>query len=135
TAGGLPPSAPLTSLVCGGDGTLCELVGITINDSAFQVGYAWRASGMGLPPDDPTAPPSNDQLYAVQNLSLLARPMSRLKTSGIGLRNRPAIAYAPSTNAAAVVDETNFVVDPRAGGMNLRRVTLEDNRTTFGLED
>lgn len=135
TAGGLPPSAPLTSLACGGGGTLCELVGITINDSAFQVGYAWRASGMGLPPDDPTAPPSNDQLYALQNLSVLARPMSRLKTSAIGLRNRPAIAYAPSTNSDAVVDETNFVVDPRGGGMNLRRVTLEDNRTTFGLED
>jgi len=135
TAGGLPPSTPLTSLACGGGGTLCELVGISVNNSAFQVGYAWRASGMGLAPDVPTAPPSNDQLYAVQNLSVLAHPMSRLKTSGIGLRNRPAIAYAPSTNAAGVIDQTNFVVDPRGGGMNLRQVMLDDNRTTFGLED
>jgi hypothetical protein len=133
-AGGSPPSAPLTSLACGGGGTLCELVGITINDSAFQIGYAWRASGQNLPPDDPTAPASNAQLYAVQNLSVLAHPGSALKRSGIGLSNRPGIAYASAIDTTEI-DQTNFVIDPRGGGMNLRRVTLDDNRTTFGLED
>jgi hypothetical protein len=133
-AGGSPPAAPLTSLACGGGGTLCELVGITINDSAFQIGYAWRSSGQNLPPDHPTAPASNAQLYAVQNLSVLADPGSALKRSGVGLNNRPAIAYTAAVDTTEI-DQTNFVIDPRGGGMNVRQVTLDDNRTTFGLED
>ncbi|MDI2124981.1 hypothetical protein [Yinghuangia seranimata] len=133
-AGGLPPATPVTSLACGSGGTLCELVGMSINNSAFQIGYAWRASGQGLSPDNPSAPVSDAQLYAVQNLSVLAQPGSQLKRSGIGLTDRPAIAYTPVTNSN-VIDQTNFVVDPRGGNMNLRKVTLNDQRTTFGLED
>ncbi|MEO3787245.1 hypothetical protein ABGB12_28295 [Actinocorallia sp. B10E7] len=136
TAGGSPPKTPLTSMACGGGGTLCELVGITVNNSAFQVGYAWRASGQSLPPDDPTAPPSNAQLYALQNLSVLAAPGSALKCSGIGLTDRPGIAYTPTpSHDGTGIDQANFVIDPRGGGMNLRQVTLGDKHTTFGLED
>lgn len=132
-SGGSPPAAPLISMECGSRGTLCELVGITINNSAFQVGYTWRASGQSLPPEDPTAPPSDAQLYALQNLSVLEKPSEALKDSYIGFTNRPEIAYTSSTNSEEI-DQTNFVIDPRGGGMNLRKVTLNDHRTTFGLE-
>ncbi len=130
-----PPSTTMAALNCGPAGTVCELVNLTINNSAFQVGYAWRASGQHLPPDDPTKPPSDAQLYALQNLSVLADPGSRLKTSGIGFTNKPGIAYAPSTNATNEIDQTNFIIDPRGGGMNLRQVVLDNNKPDFGLGD
>ncbi|MHA6195111.1 hypothetical protein ACX3YG_12145 [Pseudomonas wadenswilerensis] len=126
---GAPPTATLASLVCGNAGTLCELVDITLNNSAFQVGYAWRSSGQNLPPDTADAPPSNAQLYAMQNLSVLAEPGSRLITSDIGLSNKPGIAYAPSTNSPKDIDQTNFILDPRGSVMNLRQVTLNGPKT------
>ncbi|HEX8199752.1 MAG TPA: hypothetical protein VF590_04640 [Isosphaeraceae bacterium] len=132
-AGSTPPVATRSSLDCGGNATLCELVGLTINNSAFQVGYAWRASGQHLSPDAPAAPASDAQLYAVQNLSVLAEPGSRLKATGLGFTGRPAIAYAPSTAAKDQIDPANFVLDPRGGGMHLRRVVLDDGQRDFGL--
>jgi hypothetical protein len=121
---GAPPSTTRAALDCGPNGTVCELVKATINNSAFQVGYAWRASGQGLRPDSGNNPPSDEQLYAVQNLSVLEKPNSRLMTTEIGFTNRPAIAYALSTNRPDEIDQTNFVLDPRGGGMNLRQVLL-----------
>lgn len=130
---GEPPTDTLGALACGSAGTLCELVGITINNSAFQVGYAWRSSGQDLPPNSASAPPSNAQLYAMQNLSVLAEPESRLVVSDIGLTNRPGIAYAPSTNQHNEIDSSNFILDPRGGAMNLRRVSLDGTQSNFGL--
>ncbi len=132
---GTIPSTPLTALNCNDAGTLCELVDITINNSAFQVGYAWRASGQHLKPDKASAKPSDKQLYAVQNLSVLANPSSRLINTDIGFTNRPEIAYAPSENAVSQVDQTNFVLDPRENMMQLRHVTLQtvDGTTNFGF--
>lgn len=132
-AGGAPPATTHTALDCGPNGTLCELVDATFNNSAAQLGYAWRSSGQNLPPDSPSVPPSNAQLYALQNLSVLADPGSRRIAADVGLTNRPAMAYAPSTNPANKIDETNFVVDPRAGGMHLRQVSLDGSQSTFGL--
>lgn len=131
--GGAPPAITSAALDCGPSGTLCELVGATFNNSAFQLGYVWRSSGQNLPPDNPAAPPSNGQLYSLQNLSVLGDPGSRRIRADVGLTNRPALAYAPSTNATDRIDETNFVVDPRAGGMHLRQVLLDGSQATFGL--
>ena len=133
-AAGAPPAATRTGLDCAGTGTLCELAGLSINNSAFQVGYAWRASGQGLHPDRADAPPSGAQLYAVQNLSVLADPDARLITTPIGFTNRPVVAYAASTNPSDHIDQTNFVIDPRDGGMNLRQVVL-DGKPDFGFGD
>ncbi len=130
---GTPPTASLTALNCSAANSLCELVGITLNNSAYQIGYAWRASGQNLPPDSASAPPSHDQLYVLQNLSVLATPGADLKTSDIGLTNRPGIAYAPSTNPMNKVAQTNFILDPRGSVMNLRQVELNDEVGSFGL--
>ena len=132
-AASAPPTATQAALNCGGSGTLCELTNLTLNNSAFQVGYAWRASGQHLHPDTPSTPVSDAQLYAVQNLSVLSEPGSRLKTTSIGLTNRPAIAYAPSTNSPKQIDQTNFILDPRGGGMHLRQVVLDNDQPDFGL--
>lgn len=131
-----PPATTLSSLSCDSNGPLCELGTITINNSAFQVGYTWRGINQGLHPDTPSAPPSNAPLYALQNLSVLASPGSRLKTSTIGFTQRPGMAYAPSINDPHSIDQTNFVLDPRGTPMQLRQVLLGENTSSsFGLSD
>ncbi len=132
-AASAPPTATQAALNCGGSGTLCELTNLTLNNSAFQVGYAWRASGQHLHPNTTSAPTSDAQLYALQNLSVLEEPEARLKTTNIGFTNRPAIAYAPSTNSSKQIDQTNFILDPRDGGMHLRQVVLDNDQPDFGL--
>ncbi|MFN8303851.1 MAG: hypothetical protein U0U46_15290 [Saprospiraceae bacterium] len=129
------PATTLRSLDCTDSGGLCELTAITVNNSAFQVGYAWRAAKQHLHPDSPDAPVSDNQLYAVQNLSVLENPSSRLKTTQIGFTHKPGIAYALSLNTQNTIDQTNFVLDPRNGKMNLRKVTLDDGQTDFGFGD
>ena len=130
-----PPTETLAALDCEGKATLCEPVAISINNSVFQVGYVWRASGQNLPPDLPSNPPSNNQLYNVRNLSVLADPNSRLITSEIGFTNKPQIAYAPSVGDGKQVNQQNFVLDPRDGGNNLRQVRLSEGAKHFGFAD
>ncbi|MFG2226603.1 hypothetical protein [Streptomyces sp. NPDC048644] len=132
-ADGTPPRATKAGLDCQGASGLCDIADVTLNNSAFQAGYAWRASGQELHPDRPDAPVSDEQLWAVQNISVLADPDSRRKTTAVGFTARPAIAYAPSPNAGAI-DETNFVLDPRDGGMHLRQVQLDDGVRDFGFD-
>lgn len=132
---GTAPTATLEALDCGDSGTLCEPVAISINNSAFQVGYVWRASGQNLPPDDPNAPVSDKQLYNVQNLSVLADPNSRLITSQIGFTQKPQVAYAPAIGDGSTINQQNYVLDPRGGGNNLRQVLLSEGATHFGFTD
>ena len=130
---GEPATATVDALDPGDSGTLCELVGMTINNSAFQVGYTWRSSGQNLPPDTLSAPQSDQQLYGVQSLSVLAEPSSRLIQTDIGFMNRPQIAYAPSITSDEEINQQNFVLDPRGGGMHLRQVELSEDWTDFGF--
>lgn len=133
-----PSTITLAALHCEDNGTLCSLVGLTINNSAFQVGYAWRASGQSLKPDSSSSPVSPKQLFAVQSLSVLAHPDSRLITSTIGFTNQPQIAYAPFIADEKHINQTNFVLDPRNNNeMHLRQVQLQskDGHTDFGFGD
>lgn len=132
---GVAPTATLSSLDCGNEASLCRPVAITINNSAFQIGYVWRASGQNLPPDNVANPPSNAQLYNVQNLSVLDDPNSRLIQSKIGFTQQPLIAYAPSIGDGTQINQQNFVLDPRDGGNNLRQVLLNEGKTDFGFTD
>jgi hypothetical protein len=138
---GSPPTTTMRSLNPNG---LSELSALTINQSAYQVGLAWRAAKQHLHPDASTAPVSENQLYAVQNLSVLAAPGKRLKTTQIGFTQKPGIAYSPSVNSDNKVDQSNFILDPRSevpskGVLHLRQVLLAtddapDNHD-FGLGD
>lgn len=132
---GSAPTTTRAALDCAGADSLCEPVDITINNSAQQVGFAWRASGQHLHPDHPDTPASDAQLFSVQNLSVLADPSSRLKTTTVGFTDRPAIAYAPSAGEATQIGGSNFIIDPRGGGMHLRQVRLDDDKHDFGLGD
>lgn len=131
-----PPTKTITNLDCGTSGTLCQLNSLTINNSAYQIGYCWRASGQGLPLDGPNNPISSGQEYALQSLSVLTDPGSERKTSQIGFSNQPAIAYATSASVKQdenEINQNNFILDPRNGQLHLRQVTLDDGSNNFGL--
>jgi hypothetical protein len=128
-----PPSATTSALDCGDNGTLCTIEGITISNTAQQVGYAYRASGQNVPPDDPKAPRSNAQLYRLRNLSVLADPGSRRKVSEIGFTEQPSIGYSPYDGEPDRIDTRNYVLDPRGGGMHVRRIALDDGSPGFGF--
>jgi len=85
-----PKTVPDTS---GSNHNLAELVGMTINNKAYQLGYAWRASGMNMPRDKSTNPPENNQLYAMQSISTLAQPSDLIIQSNTGFTQMPFIAY------------------------------------------
>ncbi|MEV6670062.1 hypothetical protein [Streptomyces sp. NPDC051162] len=132
-AGDEPPTATRADLDCQGRQHLCEVVSATLNNSAQQIGYLWRASGQHLPPDHGSLPGSDEQLYVAQNLSLLEDPDSRLRRSDVGLTQRPALGYAAGTKSGKAIDPDNYLLDPRGDGeMHLRRVAL-DSRSDLPL--
>jgi hypothetical protein len=144
TTQGSPPATTMRSLNCDPQGSLCELSALTINNSVFQVGLAWRAAKQHLHPDSITAPLSDNQLHSLQNLSVLEQPGARLKTTQIGFTQKPGIAYSPYVNSNDTINQSNFILDPRSelpskGVLHLRQVVLStdkpDDKHDFGLGD
>ncbi|HZW53657.1 MAG TPA: hypothetical protein VFF00_06465 [Candidatus Elarobacter sp.] len=129
-----PPSATTGALDCGDAGTLCTVHGITISNTAQQIGYTYRASGQHVPADDVKAPRSDAQLYRLRNLSVLADPGSRRKVSEIGFTEQPSLGYSPYDGEPGKFDVRNYVLDPRGGGMHVRRVALDDGSHGFGFD-
>jgi hypothetical protein len=129
-----PPALTTSALDCGGGGTLCAIDGITISNTAQQVGYAFRASGQHLPPDEPRTPRSDAQLHALRNISVLAKPGSRRKAGEIGFTRQPVLAYSPYDPSPGKIDDRNFVLDPRGGGLHVRKVALDDGSQGFGFD-
>ncbi len=90
------PPLPNPKTVCDTSGTnhnLCELVDMTINNRAYQLAYAWRASGMNMPLDKSSNPVENTQMYTMQSISTLNQPSDLILQSGIGFSQMPFIAY------------------------------------------
>jgi len=122
------PTETIENLDCSGAGTsICKLVDITLNGPEFQVGYAWSAAG---------------ENYVMQNLSVLAKPESRLKFSEVQFQVQPYIAYdqygqSPQTESGddAGDSQTNFILDTRNNQFHLRQVNLTDGKSGFGLDD
>lgn len=120
------PTATVASLDCSSGGNyICKPVDITLNGQAFEIGYVWSASG---------------QNYRAQNLSVLADPQSRFKTSEVQFTVQPYIAYdqfglQPDGGADQQISTNNFVLDTRNNQFNLRQVNLMDGESGFGLND
>lgn len=90
------PPLPNPKTNCGTGGTnhnLCDLVDMTIDNKAYQLGYAWRASGMSMPKDKITNPVDNSQMYTLQSISTLNQPSDLIVQSAIGFSQMPFIAY------------------------------------------
>jgi hypothetical protein len=110
---------------------LLTLSAITVALKPQAIGYAWRANGMGLPRDHPAAPPTNDALYAVQNISI-AEPWRGYASPGIGFTAQSGIAYELSSDGdgsgmSFYIDPARGEFDPQsnpAGGHHIRRIAL-----------
>jgi hypothetical protein len=90
------PPLPLPKTVCdnsGDDHNICQLVNISINNKAYQLGYVWKASGMNLPLDKSTNPKTNAQMYTMQSISTLNQPSDLIIQSKVGFSAMPFIAY------------------------------------------
>ncbi|HZV71087.1 MAG TPA: hypothetical protein VFG10_16145 [Saprospiraceae bacterium] len=90
------PKLPFPKFECstiGDNHNLCDLVGMTINNKAYQLGYAWRATGMNLPKDLSTNPVENGLMYTMQSISTLAQPSDLIIQSKVGFSQMPFIAY------------------------------------------
>jgi len=69
------------------------LVGMTMNDPAYMLGYCWMASGQNVPAVGTTTPLLTTQTTTFQNINVLASPEDSLKFSGVGFAIQPLIAY------------------------------------------
>lgn len=119
------PMDTVAHLDCGSIGKyICKPVDITLNALAKQIGYAWSASG---------------QNYLCQNVSVLADPESRYKSSEVRFTVQPYIAYDQFglllDDEQKKIGQNNFILDSRNNQFNLRQVKLMDGISGFGLND
>jgi hypothetical protein len=108
-----------------------QALSITTAQEPEMIGYCWQAKGLGLPPDTPSAPASDDALYTVQNVSVGEHPDTSYAHPAVGFTERPGIAYNLVSGEG---DATNFFIDSSnpdfdgernpKGGFHLRSVPL-----------
>jgi hypothetical protein len=103
---------------------LGALVGITINDRAYMVGYCWMASGQNVPAVGTTQPIITTQINTLQNINVLANPESALKFSGVGFANAPFIVYDQFGPVPLFSVPSNFVSDLNGGSVPAALATL-----------
>ena len=89
------PVATASSLAGGSEEhRIQSLVDITFSGDTNQIGYAWQASGTGLPTVAGGAlPDQKTPLYAFQSISALADPQQAMLAPGIGFANATRIAF------------------------------------------
>ncbi len=131
------PMETRSNLDCSNSGKhLCKPASLTINTKAYQIGYVWRASYLGLPACG-RSEIDNDQAFAFQNISVLERPDSDLKFPNCSLGNQPIIAYDQFglVDGDAHKDSgNNFYLEFRNGTYHLRKINLSDPTHTIDLK-
>jgi hypothetical protein len=130
------PAPETTPATADSSNQLLTLNGITVAQRPGMFGYAWQATGLGLPRDRVGTPVVNDALYAVQNLSFRDQPSSGHAISPVGFTLQSGISY----ELASADDGSgrNFFLDPSrgsfdpdsnpVGGHHLRHVALSPHR-------
>ena len=108
-----------------------RLLSITTVQGAAQFAYAWQATGLNQPIDDPSKAPSNASMYTLQNMSTLEDPESAFAQPKVGFTYPPGVLYdltAPQDGGRHFfVDSSRGIYDlekNHAGGMHLRSLTL-----------
>jgi hypothetical protein len=113
-----------------GSGLLQALNGVTIAQLPGMVGYAWQARGLGLPRDNP-GQPVDEELHAVQTVSLPERP-PRHAITPVGFRLQSAVSYElasanDGSGRSFFIDPSRGYFDPArnpGGGHHLRGIAL-----------
>jgi hypothetical protein len=85
-------SAPKATLDDLNKQNVSELVGITINNLAYKLGYAYRADQQNLPLDKGDRPVSTG-MYLMKTISTLNNPSAGMKFSDKGMSVQPSIAF------------------------------------------
>lgn len=104
---------------------------ITSAQEPAQLAYAWQATGLNQPIDDPTRPPSGASMYTLQNLSSLEDAEEGYATPKAGFTYAAGVFYDLTAESGSgqhyFVDASRGPYDlekNHAGGMHLRHVTL-----------
>jgi hypothetical protein len=101
---------------CGPSGNnLCHLQNITINNSEYELAYAWQASGMNMPVDFGTSK-QNTQMYAMQSISTLGQPEEQIIEPAIGFSNPMFIAYNEFGLRSLFTMPSSTITELNAGG-------------------
>ncbi len=131
TDGAKIPEATVSSLDSSPTGNnISALGGITINESAFVVGYTWKGSNEGVS----AGGPGTGQTWVFQNISVLSDPQSKLKFPEMGFNTKPGLAFDVYGGTKDEVGPLNFVIDTRAGSNGyLRKIDLMDGKPNYGL--
>lgn len=129
---------------------ISELNGITLSQRHNQIGYAWKAAGMGI--NDCAGGTSGTQLHALQNIDIPGMPLADARFSGCGYTPQSNIVYDPypakflmkdgqwelaADGKSPVPDPTDvdhgaYYIDPsssalaaeQGGGYHLRKIDL-----------
>lgn len=134
SAGATVPTDTVSSLNPGNEGNnIAALSNITINETAYVMGYTWQASGENIPLENNPGPDSG-QMFVFQNLSVLSDPESRMKFPPFGFKTKPGLAYDIYGGSPDLAGPLNFVIDTRnATAGYVRLVNLLDGSNTFDL--
>jgi hypothetical protein len=141
---GTPPTATLTtpSPFSAEGKEVLRFASITTAQEPEMLGYAWQATGLNMPPDQPGAPPSDAALWTMQNISLLQHPQLGYATPSVAFTQAPGVAY---NMASADNDATNFFIDSSnpdfdatqnpSGGWHARAIPLSHDGAapSFGV--
>lgn len=134
SAGASVPTDTVSNLNSGNEGNnIAALSNITINETAYVIGYTWQASGVNIPLEN-TPGPDSGQMFVFQNLSVLSNPECRMKFPPFGFKTKPGLAYDIYGGSPDLAGPLNFVIDTRnASAGYVRLVDLLDKSNTFDL--
>lgn len=110
-------------------------VSITTAQKPAMVAYAWSATGLHQPLDDPKSAPYDEPMFTLQNLSTL-KPEDGYAKPSVGFSAMPGVFYdlaGPDDGNGLnyFVDSSRGTFDAQsnpAGGMHLRQVALRRNQ-------
>jgi len=129
-----PKTVPDTS---GSNHNLAELVGMTINNKAYQLGYSWKASGLNMKRDNAadSSPVDTGQMYTMQSISTLDQPSELMIESPIGFSQMPFIAYNQfGLTPLLVLDMQTYVAELNAADGKDVPATLKTALTEKAFE-
>ena len=122
TSEGGPPTSTVKDLDPTNVGNnLGSLVDITISQQTSEVGYAWQASGQGLPLAGESTP-FTGQMFAFQAIDDRSTPADSLQSAPAGFVAKAQLLF--DINGPASTTGWNFWVDPRNGLNHVRPLTL-----------
>ncbi|WP_426271815.1 hypothetical protein ACN9MB_10770 [Dyella kyungheensis] len=128
---GPAPTTTITTVSPDAGHRLLSLGGITVAQRPGMLAYSWQATGLNLPRDRPGAP-SDEAMFAMQNISLLEDPEAGCAVTPIGFTLPCGVAYDIGSSEDG--SGANYYLDPSlgefdakenlAGGYHIRRIAL-----------